>query len=353
MNDPSRPAADGLSGELAAAVARLRSGGLVAFPTETVYGLGADAFNPAAVDRVFAAKGRPASNPLIVHVTGPEMARRVAAAWPERAEKLARAFWPGPLTLVLPRRGEVPERVAAGGSTVAVRAPDHPTATALLFAFGGPLVGPSANRSGRVSPTTAAHVREAFGGDEVMTLEGGTCSTGIESSVVRLDGPRVSVLRPGVVTAGMIESVLGERVDGPAQSSGAAGLSNDGVLASPGLLDVHYAPVTPAFLFDVEQWPVVVAACAARSGVVLTVGDRGQAPSGAKVMAMPTGARAYAAAMYRALREADADVLRSEGTGAIYVERPGISAGTDDDGETGIWMAVLDRLRRATRNLEG
>ena len=167
------------------AASRLRDGGVVAFPTETVYGLGADAFSDAAVSRVFALKGRPSRNPLIVHVSGPLMAKRVTATWPVEAQRLADAFWPGPLSIVLPKRPEVPDIVTGGmgSASVAVRCPDHPTALALLYEFGSPLVGPSANLSGSISPTTAAHVRAAFSEQDVLVLDGGPCATGIESTV--------------------------------------------------------------------------------------------------------------------------------------------------------------------------
>ncbi|MGQ0628206.1 MAG: L-threonylcarbamoyladenylate synthase, partial [Phycisphaerales bacterium] len=223
-------------GEIMSAAERLRAGGLVAFPTETVYGLGADAFNPRAVDAVFTAKGRPSHNPLIVHVSGPDMAQALVADWTPAADALARRFWPGPLTLVLPRSRSVLDAVTAGGPTVAVRSPDHPTAIALLFAFGGPLVGPSANRSGGVSPTCAAHVRAGFDSSEVTVLDGGTCPTGIESTVLSLATPAApEVLRPGVIGPAELSRCLGVTVRIAAMTS-----QPNGPLMSPGMLESHY-----------------------------------------------------------------------------------------------------------------
>lgn len=311
------------------AAERLRSGGVVAFPTETVYGLGADAFNELAVARVFALKNRPGNNPLIVHVSGPEMARRVVAAWPEEAERLAREFWPGPLSFILPKRASLPLSVTAGGEYAAVRCPSHPTALALLFEFDGALVGPSANPSGAVSPTTAEHVRDGFGDADLTILDGGACTAGIESTVLSLievDAPRV--LRPGVIGADEIAGVLGRRVSH--QDRSAARL---GPLRSPGLLDRHYAPHAPAKLFRASEWPDVVHD---HDGavVVITHQLREVGPPHA-ILAMPEIAEQYAAALYTALREADA--LKPS---MILIEQP------PTDGA--IWHAITDRLTRAT-----
>ena len=201
---------------IAEAVARLREGRLVAFPTETVYGLGADATNAGAVRAVFRVKGRPADNPLIVHVSEAAMARDATAAWPKSAGALASAFWPGPLTLVLPKADAIPPEVTAGGPAVAVRMPDHALTLALIDAFGGPLVGPSANPSGYVSPTRPEHVREHFDEKLVLVLDGGPCRAGIESTVVDLTGASPRVLRPGVIGAAQIEAVLEETVEAAA-----------------------------------------------------------------------------------------------------------------------------------------
>lgn len=321
------------------AVERLRQGGLVAFPTETVYGLGADALNPDAVDRVYQTKGRPPANPLIVHAADPGMALTCAAEWPRDAAILADAFWPGPLTLVVPRAPHLPARVTAGGPTVALRCPDHPVALDLIRAFGGPLVGPSANPSGDVSPTEADHVRRAFPPEIVMVLDGGPCRGGIESTVVLLDGLTRKVLRPGLISAEQLASALHRHVVpfSPAQATA------PGPLASPGLLDRHYAPKAPAWRFTPDQWPDVLDRLLDEDGiaVVLTQAPR-SLPSPHTRIVMPTDAKNYAARLYAALREADAT-----GPAWIAVEWP--PAGVESDP---IWDAVGDRLRRATAPFE-
>lgn len=318
--------------EIAAALQRLKSGGLAAFPTETVYGLGADARSEPAVRRVFEVKGRPAHNPLIVHVAGEEMARAVAGAWPPEAARLAAAFWPGPLSIIVPRGPGIPDLVTAGGPTMALRCPDHPITLALLHAFGGPLVGPSANPSGRVSPTTAQHVREAFPEDQVYVLDGGPCRGGIESTVVAVGPGGVRVLRPGLITPDQIAQALRvASVEVVARSAG-------GALESPGMLDVHYAPVTPAYLFPAERWPEVQAAALRAPAAVLSSTGR----RAGRAFPMPADAGGYAAALYATLREADAS-----GVAAIYVEHPGPLV----DADPGRWAAILDRLRRATSPL--
>src|SRR5688500_47215 len=191
------------------AASLLRRGGLVAFPTETVYGLGADATNAAAIRRVFQVKGRPATNPLIVHVADESVARRYAREWPTAASKLAAEFWPGPLTLVLSKQPSIVLEVTAGLDTVGLRAPDHPLALELLRAFDGPVAGPSANRSSHVSPTTARHVRDEFPDDEIdLILDGGPCKVGIESTVLDLTSDPPRILRPGAVTREQIEAVI-------------------------------------------------------------------------------------------------------------------------------------------------
>ncbi len=293
----------------------------MAFPTETVYGLGADAFDAGAVARVFAAKGRPASNPLIVHVSGEDMARTVVSDWTEDAGRVAAAFWPGPLTLVLPKAGRVPEGVTAGGATVAVRCPDHPITLALLEAYGGPLVGPSANVSGGVSPTIAAHVRESLPGADVFVLDGGPCRGGIESTVLLLgESPRV--LRPGLIGSEELSIVLGRPV------ADAAAVEETGPAMSPGVQGMHYAPRARAVLFEGEL------SIPAGAAVVLTLGPGKHAAARGQIE-MPTEPHAYAAQLYAALREADA-----MGPELIAIEAPP---------RTGpVWEAVWDRLRRAT-----
>lgn len=322
------------------AAERLRAGGVVAFPTETVYGLGASALDGAAVARVFSLKGRPAHNPLIVHVTGPAMAARVLApgAWDQRAESLARAFWPGPLSIVLARGAGVPDAVSAGGATVAVRCPDHPVALALMYEFGGPIVGPSANRSGAVSPTTAGHVRAEFSADEVLVLDGGACATGIESTVVRLFADRAEVLRPGVIGPEAIAEVL-EMPAAYLEAVSAESLPR-GPLPSPGLLSSHYAPATPSRLVGTDELSAWVQDGAQRGGrdaarcVVLAYSPMAVAAPHALIV-MPRVAEAYGAALYASLRLAD-----EARAAQILIERP-IGAGP-------VWDAVLDRLERAT-----
>ena len=195
--------------EIAKAAALIRAGELVAFPTETVYGLGANALDAAAIDKIYAAKGRPPTSPLIVHVSSIEMARGLVRDWPERAEKLAFKFWPGPLTLVLPKQPHVPDRLTAGLDTVGVRMPANPIAQALIRESGVPIAAPSANRFTELSPTTAQHVRDALGDRIAMVLDGGRTTVGIESTVLSLAGSDAVLLRPGMVTRQEIEAVIG------------------------------------------------------------------------------------------------------------------------------------------------
>jgi L-threonylcarbamoyladenylate synthase len=224
------------------AVSLWRVGKLVAIPTETVYGLAADATNAHAVAGIYALKSRPQFNPLIVHVTGAPMAKRYVQ-WNAHAEMLSTKFWPGPLTLVLKRTQNCPisDLVSAGGDTLAVRCPAHPIAQQLLAAFDGALAAPSANRSGRVSPTMAAHVQSEFGGD-VLVIDGGACEVGLESTVIDLTGSTPAILRPGSITRAMIEEVLS------AQPSLVSDSSPLATLKSPGQLASHYAPGIPVRL---------------------------------------------------------------------------------------------------------
>ena len=321
-----------------AAAERLRAGGVVAFPTETVYGLGADALNAAAVREVFRLKGRPAHNPLIVHVRDAEMARGLCR-WSDRAERLARAFWPGPLTLVLPKTDAVPGEITAGGDTVAVRAPDHPLATALLMLFGGPLVGPSANRSGHVSPTRAEHVREAFDERDVLVLDGGACGTGLESTVVSLAGPAARVLRPGVIGAEALAAVLEEPVDVAAPGTAPSAAASP--LPSPGMLASHYAPRTPAVLVDLDEVDELLETSPPAVVVSHAVTIEPPEDPRHRLIRLPGPAREYAASLYAALR--DADTLYAD---LIVITTPPLRGETSE--ETAIWRAVHDRLRRAT-----
>ncbi len=284
------------------AAAALDAGELVAFPTETVYGLGADADNPLAVRRIFAAKGRPADHPLIVHLADPSWLPAWAVADP-RAERLAARFWPGPLTLILPRQAHVIDEVTGGRDTVGLRVPDHPVALALLSAFGRGVAAPSANRFGRVSPTRAAHVAEELG-DEILVLDGGACRVGVESTIVDLSGEEPAILRPGAVTAEDLEAVVGP-------------LGRPGDTAAPGTLASHYAPRTALLL---SSDPDADAARMRREGrrvAVLRAGDP----------------RQHARLLYAELRrldDLDVDVL--------------IAERADDEG---LGRAINDRLARA------
>jgi len=337
------------------AAAHLRSGGLVAFPTETVYGLGADALSEAAVKRVFEAKGRPAANPLIVHVTGLEMAATLTAGpLTESAAALMRAFWPGPLSIVLPKHARIPSIVTGGGSSVALRCPDHPVALALLFAFGGPLVGPSANKSGGVSPTTADHVRGAFDPALVTVLDGGPCQVGLESTVISLHdtgaAEGATILRPGVIGAAQLESVLNMPVGhGPA-------VAGAGPLPSPGMLASHYAPRARTVLFSdwrelhalAEEAPRLVvlshSVMAEESDLPPPSVRAGGAP--ATLLRLPPRAADYAAALYSTLRRAD-DLHAPPPPTLIAVHRPPLPEPADTGEEAAVWRAVHDRLARA------
>lgn len=297
----------------------LRAGGLVAFPTETVYGLGAHARDAAAVGRIFAVKGRPASNPLIVHVADAGLATTVAAALPEPAERLARRFWPGPLTLVLPRRPDLPDAVTAGGPTVAVRVPAHPVAVRLLREAGLPVAAPSANRSTELSPTTAGHVLKSLGDRVDLILDGGPCPGGIESTVVDVTTSPPRLLRPGLVGRAELEAVVGAIALGPGAEA---------IARAPGQMDRHYAPRTPLTLGGAD-----VARHLAAHGRRIAWLTR---PGGADVPTatrheLPADEAGYAAGLYAALHDLD-----SAGFDAIVVDPPPPD-----------WHAIRDRLRRA------
>ncbi len=393
----------GLGGTLdAAAVARVEQcatvitrGGLVAFPTETVYGLGALALDEAAVRRVFEVKGRPANNPLIVHVDSLAMARRFfsARAWErfgELVEKLAAAFWPGPLTVVLEKAEGVPGVVTGGGGMVAVRVPAHAMTLELIKRVGTGIVGPSANRSGHVSPTSAEHVRGEFG-DAVEVLDGGVCVGGIESTVIRV-GPGVDdgvrILRPGLISAAAIAEVVGEgaevfvgvakgggerggerererqheheRETEPGEDLGASAGDGPGAgrgvaMESPGLLSRHYAPRTRAVMAEIQQWTGVVLAMQAGLGGravqagLLTHSELAASvcsPTPRLVEVLPGDARAYAAGLYGALRRLD-----EAGLDVIVVHEPPGAGRTAE--ETWVWRAIADRLSRATEREAG
>ncbi|MCR9246847.1 MAG: L-threonylcarbamoyladenylate synthase [bacterium] len=312
----------------------LRAGGLVAFPTETVYGLGANALDADAVARVFAAKGRPATVPLIVHLAAVEQLPIVTSRQSELALRLAQAFWPGPLTLVLPRASAVPDAVTAGLDTVGVRVPAHPLARALIAAAGVPLAAPSANPFTRISPTTAAHVRRQLGDRVDAVLDGGPTEVGIESTVVDASGERAVLLRPGGVSVAELEAVVGP-VQRPTRDGDAA---LDAPQASPGMSERHYSP--RARLIEVERdsrGQLVLSPApgeASAWGLVRMVGGDATPFTGAAVdQRMPQDVTGYARRLFAALHELD-----EAGCEVAYVER--LPAGPE-------WEAVADRLRRA------
>jgi len=301
----------------------IRDGGVVAFPTETVYGLGCDTFNERAALDVYRIKRRPSSNPLIAHVLDVQMAKRVAIGWDVRCQRLAEAFWPGPLTLVLPRRAEVAPSSIGGRSTVAVRSPSHPVARQLIEAVGSPISAPSANRSGRISPTKAEHVElELADEPDLMILEGGTCTVGLESTVLDLSRSRPMVLRPGSVTKDMLMSVIGD----------VAEPLFVGQSGSPGTHLRHYAPRTRAEIVDTSGIDHRLMSCPEPVAVLAFSADVVPPPHVAIIM--PSDPREYAMKLYDALRHAD-----SLDRSLILIERP--------KDKTGIWEAIQDRLRRA------
>jgi L-threonylcarbamoyladenylate synthase len=315
-----------IAAAIARAAALLRGGGLVAFPTETVYGLGANALDAAAVARIFAAKGRPAANPLIVHVTDATDVPRVAATWPDAARWLAERFWPGPLTLVLPRGPDVPDIVTAGGPTVAVRVPAHPVAQTLLRAAGVPVAAPSANRSTELSPTTAGHVYRGLAGRVDLILDGGPTTAGLESTVLDLSGDAPRLLRPGPIPPLELEAVVG-----PILRGAKAGPT----LPSPGLLPRHYAPRTPLECVQGDGGPRVDELIRGGHHVGWLTWGRHETLAMPRwlVVALPGDPAGYAARLY-----AELHALDEAGLDVIVAELP---PDTDD------WLAVRDRLKRA------
>lgn len=310
--------------EIEQAVRLLNTGALVAFPTETVYGLGADAGNAAAVGRIFAAKGRPRSHPLIVHVSGLAAAREWTSEMPAAAIRLAESFWPGPLTLVLPKAEHVLAAVTGGQPTVALRAPAHPVARALLAAFGRGIAAPSANRYGRISPTRAEDVREELGRRVALVLDGGECDVGLESTIVACLGGRVTLLRPGAISRSQVADVVGGVAEPDASAPRA-----------PGRQRSHYAPGTPVSIAD----PSVLGSAVGRAlaaGQRVAVLARSAAPVASDRLVwrqMPAQPAGYARSLYTALRQLDA-----AGARRIFVE-----AVPSDEA----WAAIADRLSRA------
>lgn len=307
---------------IADAVAALRRGEAIGLPTETVYGLAADASRADAVRRIFALKGRPADHPLIVHIADASRLDAWATDIPAAARMLASAFWPGPLTLILRKQSGVPDEVTGGQPTVGLRCPAHPMALDVLRAFGGGLAAPSANRFGRISPTTAAHVREEFGDAVPVVLNGGECQIGIESTILDLSSGTPRILRPGMISRERLESVIGPVADG---------IAGDSPRAS-GTLEAHYAPRTPLLLLPRD-------ALAAEAQQQVAFGKRvavlalDSLPGDLDGLALPAAADAYAHGLYAALRSLDA-----RGVNLLLAERPP---------EGGDWLAVHDRLRRS------
>jgi len=291
--------------ELDRAAEILLNGGLVAFPTETVYGLGANALDPVAVARIYEVKQRPFASPVIVHVANEAMARSIAAEWPERAQALAKKFWPGPLTLVLKKAEAIPNLVTAGLPSIGIRVPAHPVALALIRRAGIPIAAPSANRFSEISPTTAAHVRRSLGDRVDLIIDGGPTQVGIESTVASLVRVPPAVLRPGMISQTELETTTGISWD---REKDVPHISE-----SPGLYARHYAPRTPFYV----------------------LGPDTNRPSGrGRILEMPADLESYAHRLYSELHQAD-----GEGWDWIAVTQPP---------DTPAWSGILDRLRRAS-----
>ena len=287
----------------------IRSGGLVVFPTETVYGLGANALDAAAVSKIYALKGRPATSPLIVHVAGIEQARELAAEWRAEADELARAYWPGPLTIVVPKQAIIPDGVTAGLASVGLRMPRHPVALELLRLAAVPIAAPSANRFTQLSPTTAQHVRDAFGDDTPFLLDGGPCEVGLESTVVAVTEDGLEVVRPGMALV---------------QDATDVTETEEGAHRAPGQHKKHYSPRTRVLLVANGKLPE------RGRGAYLWIEYEASA---ARTIRMSEQPEAYAAQLYSRLHELD-----SEGLDWIAVELPP---------QTREWAAIRDRLARA------
>lgn len=334
---PSPPAETEQALDRAARV--LVDGGLVAVPTETVYGLAARADDPVAVGKIFAAKGRPSTNPLIVHVADTPMARRLAAAWPDAASEIAARLWPGPVTVVVPRGRSIPDEVTAGGPTVALRCPEHRLTRRLIEKAGVPLAAPSANRSLAVSPTTAAHVLESLGNRIDLILDGGPCTRGIESTVVDCTSVPPCILRPGPISREQLETLLGQPVVLAPESTDA--LQSGSAARSPGMHARHYAPKTPLVLSATAAMHVAdLLAAGKRVGWLTTAPDAAEprrlsASRDLLVIPMPADPDSFAARLYATLHALDKRELAT-----IVVDEPP---------DTDAWRAVRDRLTRAAR----
>lgn len=308
--------------EINKAVSILQSGGLVAFPTETVYGLGADAANGEAVKKIFAAKGRPAHHPLIVHLSCIEQIVAWASEVPPSVYRLADAFWPGPLTILLHKHASVRDEVTGGQSTVGVRLPNHPVARALLQAFGKGIAAPSANKFTCISPTSSGAVLAELGEQVDLILEGGACAVGLESTILDLSREVPAILRPGMIRADEIAEVLGSPIKGAMPTSSRV----------PGMHPVHYAPHTPTQLMSYES----ILAYHAMAPTAALMMNKGPNLAEMDIIPMPKGAREYAQVLYRTLRMVD-----NKRYTHILIERVP---------ETTDWVAIRDRLSRACRS---
>lgn len=313
---------------IARAVAALRAGELVAFPTETVYGLGADAANAEAVRRLFKLKGRPADHPVIVHIGDAAQLDDYASEVPPEARRLAERFWPGPLTLILERAAHVPDIVTGGQDTVGLRVPAHPVARTLLEAFGGGIAAPSANKFGRISPTTAAHVAADYGQHAPLILDGEAASVGIESTIVDLSGETPRLLRPGAITAAQLAEVLGSPPADPDADAPRA----------PGSLDKHYAPKAALRVVKRVEMIEILSTNRGRRVAVLALEVNVPRLAAHLVRVAPAVAAQYAQSLYANLRALDAT-----GADLILVEQPP---------QTAAWAAVNDRLKRAAKSAE-
>jgi len=309
---------------IAEAAAILLSGGLVAFPTETVYGLGADGLNPEAVAKIYAAKGRPATNPVILHVDSIGSAKTLVSHWPVEAELLAEKFWPGPLTLVLPASDRVPAIVRAGGPSVALRCPAHRVALALIHAVGRPLAAPSANRSQHLSPTRAEHVASSLGKAVDLILDSGPTEAGLESTILDLCGPRPRILRPGPIAPAEIAALIG------AVDLWEGAVKSGEIQPAPGMAERHYAP-----LARLELVPSGAGFSTADAGVAyVALGNLPSLPPGVRGVLLPMDAEVVGTRLYALLHELD-----EAGFERIVMERPPADEA---------WMAVRDRLNRAS-----
>ncbi len=303
--------------EIHRAAQLLRHGELVAIPTETVYGLAADAKNPTAINKIFALKGRPANHPLIVHISGAEQLSHWAVDIPDCAYRLAEQFWPGPLTLILNKHPDVPSEVTGGQHSIGLRCPNNALTLALLNQFDGGLAAPSANRFGHISPTTAQHVRDEFGEHAPMILDGGACEIGIESTIVDLTQTPARILRPGQISLEQLAPYLPDVQQGAQTNS--PRVSGD--------MAAHYAPRTPLRWLSREQMLVVAQQ---KNTVVLCLGD---VPSGLQGLALPNNPNAYAQQLYASLR-----LLDQQQAALILLEQ------TPQNAQ---WLAITDRLQRA------